>query len=77
MHVSINDPRAVTHVGPSVHLVCPTTCIKTSKSSSIDRDRGKRLKMEIEAEYISVFPPMHPELQEVLTLTVVEDTKSM
>ena len=45
---------------------------------------GRGLEKEIEAEYIvggmtlwclSVFPPMHPELQEVLTLTVVEDTK--
>ena len=43
--------------------------------------------MEIEAEYIvgsmvfdvhrSVFPPTHPELQKVLTLTVVENTNSM
>ena len=38
--------------------------------------------MEIEAEYIvggmaSDVPPAHPELQEVLTLTEVEDTDSV
>ena len=52
MHVSINDPRAETHAGPSVHRVCPVACTKAIMSSSIDREGGRGLEMEIEAEYI-------------------------
>ena len=28
VYVSINDPRVVTHAGPSVHRVCPVACTK-------------------------------------------------
>ena len=52
MHVSLDNPRAVTHAGPSVHRVCPAAFMKAIMSSSIDRERGKGLETEIEAEYI-------------------------
>ena len=52
VHVSINDPRAVTHTGPSIHRVCPAACTKAIMSSSIDREREKGLETEIEAKYI-------------------------
>ena len=55
-------------------------------SSSIDRERGKGVGNGNRGRVYSgrhgllcssVFPPTHPELQEVLTLTVVEGTNSV
>ena len=56
MHVSINDPRVVTHAGPSVRRVCPAACTKAIISSSINRERG--LETEIEAKYIYIVGSM-------------------
>ena len=86
MHVSINDPRAVTHAGPSVDRVCSVACMKAIMSSSIDRERGKGVGNGNRGQVYSgqhglrsssVSPPTHPELLEILTLTVVEDTNSV
>ena len=38
----LNDPRAVTRAGPSIHCVCPAAYTKAiMRSSRIDRERGK------------------------------------
>ena len=52
MHVSINDPRVVTHARPSVDRMYPAACMKAIMSSSIERERGRGLEIEIKAEYI-------------------------
>ena len=41
VYVYVNDPRVVTHAGPSVHRVCPVACTKAIMSSSIDHDRER------------------------------------
>ena len=54
VHVNVNDPRAVTHAGPSVHRVCPVACTKALRVQALImiEKGGRGLETEKEAKYV-------------------------